>query len=261
MAVASKKADWRIPPLCSLHLSNSLLIPSVLLVDISLTPTPPLRRKRSTALLLTGFSLGLLSSTDQGKKGDGKGMFLLTGRNIAYYENLVPTANEAISKRLFAPGKNQHFETFFRGVWIIFPSHPTVHVLLLMKEILHQLIGSLFHCLQGCIHPKWLAAFLPSTVALITSPTHPTDTYPNNNHPKPRCPWMGKRATNGDCWCCRCQSQEWDCRKPWPAIGGNPPTSTPTLPMKAGNENSTVNTKCTTFLGGQSGTLFSRLFS
>ena len=60
---------------------------------------------------------------------------------------------------------------------------------------------------------------------------------------------MGKRATNGDCWCCRCQSQEWDCRKPWPAIGGNPPTSTPTLPMKLGNDNSTVDTKCTTFFG------------
>ena len=28
-------------------------------------------------------------------------------------------------------------------------------VILLMEEILHQLIGSLSHCLQGFIHPRW----------------------------------------------------------------------------------------------------------
>ena len=28
-------------------------------------------------------------------------------------------------------------------------------------------IGSLFHYLQGCIHPRWLAGFLPSTVSWI----------------------------------------------------------------------------------------------
>ena len=33
-----------------------------------------------------------------------------------------------------------------------------------MAEILHQLIGSLSHYLQGFIHPRWLAGFLPSTV-------------------------------------------------------------------------------------------------
>ena len=27
--------------------------------------------------------------------------------------------------------------------------------ILLMAEILHQLIGSLSHCLQGLIHPRW----------------------------------------------------------------------------------------------------------
>ena len=27
--------------------------------------------------------------------------------------------------------------------------------ILLMAEILHQLIGSSFHCLQGFIHPRW----------------------------------------------------------------------------------------------------------
>ena len=35
-----------------------------------------------------------------------------------------------------------------------------------MAEILHQLIGSLSHYLQGFIHPRWLAGFLPSTVFL-----------------------------------------------------------------------------------------------
>ena len=36
--------------------------------------------------------------------------------------------------------------------------------ILLMEEILHQLIGSLSHYLQGVLHPRWLAGFLPSTV-------------------------------------------------------------------------------------------------
>ena len=35
----------------------------------------------------------------------------------------------------------------------------------LMEDILHQLIGSLSDYLQGFIHPRWLAGFLPSTVA------------------------------------------------------------------------------------------------
>ena len=30
-----------------------------------------------------------------------------------------------------------------------------VIIILLMEEILHQLIGSLSHCLQGFIHPRW----------------------------------------------------------------------------------------------------------
>ena len=41
-----------------------------------------------------------------------------------------------------------------------------------MKEILHQLIGSLSHYLWGFIHPRWLAGFLPSTVCHIDSTTH-----------------------------------------------------------------------------------------
>ena len=35
-------------------------------------------------------------------------------------------------------------------------------MLLLTAEILHQLIGSLSHYLQGFIHPRWLTGFLPS---------------------------------------------------------------------------------------------------
>ena len=37
---------------------------------------------------------------------------------------------------------------------------------LLMEEILHQLVGSLSHCSQGFIHPRWLFGISePSTVA------------------------------------------------------------------------------------------------
>ena len=36
-----------------------------------------------------------------------------------------------------------------------------------MKEILHQLVGSSSHYVQRFIHPRWLAGFLPSTVAWI----------------------------------------------------------------------------------------------
>ncbi len=39
------------------------------------------------------------------------------------------------------------------------------HVLLLMEESLHQLIGSLSHYLQGFIHPRWLAGYQPSTAS------------------------------------------------------------------------------------------------
>ena len=35
-----------------------------------------------------------------------------------------------------------------------------LHAILLMEEILHQLIGSLSHYLQGFIHTRWLAGFL-----------------------------------------------------------------------------------------------------
>ena len=33
------------------------------------------------------------------------------------------------------------------------------------KNLPHQLIGRLSHYLQGFIHPRWLAGFLPSTVS------------------------------------------------------------------------------------------------
>jgi len=48
-----------------------------------------------------------------------------------------------------------------QGEWEDFANGPNgmeqcnIHVLLLIAEILHQLIGSLFHYLQGFIHPRW----------------------------------------------------------------------------------------------------------
>ena len=41
-------------------------------------------------------------------------------------------------------------------------------VIQLMEEILHQLIGSVFHYLQGFMHPRWLVGFLASTVRVFS---------------------------------------------------------------------------------------------
>ena len=38
---------------------------------------------------------------------------------------------------------------------------------LLMEEILHQLVGSFSHYLQGFIDPRWLAGFQPSTETFL----------------------------------------------------------------------------------------------
>ena len=38
---------------------------------------------------------------------------------------------------------------------IVYPFYFESEILLLMEEILHQLIGSLSHYLQGFIHPRW----------------------------------------------------------------------------------------------------------
>ena len=46
--------------------------------------------------------------------------------------------------------------------WDKNPSKTEWYCWLLMEEILHQLICSLSHCLQGLMHSKWLAGFLPS---------------------------------------------------------------------------------------------------
>ena len=43
---------------------------------------------------------------------------------------------------------------------------PTVDGML-MEEILHQLIGSVSHYLQGFVHPRWLAGFIPSTESCL----------------------------------------------------------------------------------------------
>ena len=43
-----------------------------------------------------------------------------------------------------------------------------------MEEILHQLIGTLSHYLQGFLHPRWLGmGFLPSTVPDDWTDGHP----------------------------------------------------------------------------------------
>ena len=63
-----------------------------------------------------------------------------------------------------------HMVSSWYHIYLPFSSHPPKYLLkqnmffglfgevvqiLLMEEILHQLIGSLFHCLQGFIHPRW----------------------------------------------------------------------------------------------------------
>ena len=49
------------------------------------------------------------------------------------------------------------------NVWFIYLIDMGFMIILLMEEILHQLIGSLSHCLQGLCIPGG-AGFLPSTV-------------------------------------------------------------------------------------------------
>ena len=56
----------------------------------------------------------------------------------------------------------------FTKVGKAFHDHRYSLKILLMAEILHQLIGSLPHYLQGSIHPRWLAGILPSTVCFLT---------------------------------------------------------------------------------------------
>ena len=64
-----------------------------------------------------------------------------------------------------------------------------------MEEILHQLIGSLSNYLQGFVHLRWLAGFLPSTVSSIQrfqKPFERTTTsnvkfhMPNKKYPPPK---------------------------------------------------------------------------
>ena len=51
---------------------------------------------------------------------------------------------------------------------MVLRSSTQVGVILLMEEILHQLIGSLSHYLQGFLHSRWCsgAGFLPLTVSI-----------------------------------------------------------------------------------------------
>ena len=56
---------------------------------------------------------------------------------------------------------------FLLNMVILQPAMLVYQRVLLMAEILHQLIDSLSHYLQGSIHPRWLAGFQPSTVSHI----------------------------------------------------------------------------------------------
>ena len=56
---------------------------------------------------------------------------------------------------------NPYVSPISRGYLFVIPKNPKVEhqlntMVLLMAEILHQLIGSLSHYLQGFIYPKWL---------------------------------------------------------------------------------------------------------
>ena len=51
-------------------------------------------------------------------------------------------------------------------------------ILLLMEEILHQLIGSLSHYLQGFIHPRWCKiSAINSRIMVVFSRTSDTPVY------------------------------------------------------------------------------------
>ena len=57
-------------------------------------------------------------------------------------------------------------DSFFGGITLF---DVLLLTILLMENILHQLRGSLSHYLQGFIHPRWLAGYLPSTVVCLAA--------------------------------------------------------------------------------------------
>ena len=84
-----------------------------------------------------------------------------------------------------------------------------------MEEILHQLIGSLSNYLQGFVHLRWLAGFLPSTVSSIqrfqkpfgrTTTSNVKCHIPNKKYLLPKNPtWL---AMENPPWISRCISYE-----------------------------------------------------
>ena len=118
-----------------------------------------------------------------------------------------------------------------------------------MAEILHQLIGSLSHYLEGFIHPRWckisainsrtslkLTGFVTAYQPLITPQKKNTSSHLPNFHQYSTV----NRKTHLGCqsFCCMCQAAEGSCssflrlvrawgvlvitpRRPWP-FGGNP---------------------------------------
>ena len=81
---------------------------------------------------------------------------------------------------------NGFFSTYYHESWWEVRTLCRKVLVLLMEEILHQLIGSLSHYLQGFIHPRWLFGISePSTVGKHM----PEDFCPKWFTPKYHWPW------------------------------------------------------------------------
>ncbi len=96
------------------------------------------------------------------------------GRNFScgLMERMLEGRPDIGTKLLTRPCRCQSHRSSLR-VW-----SPPLMVILLMEEILHQLIGSFSHYLQGFIHPRWCR------ISSINSTPH---TWP--------CGWVGGSST------------------------------------------------------------------
>ena len=116
-----------------------------------------------------------------------KGSLLTSGKSrLVKYYNLARSMVTLWFIFLFKAQKGQIHSFFLHWDEGSYPSNMMIHTsatnkslrifdfflsnIRLMAEILHQLIGSLSHYLQGFIHPRWLAGFLPSTVSFSKNP-------------------------------------------------------------------------------------------
>ena len=72
--------------------------------------------------------------------------------------------------------RSKQLRKFVQQLQCHFQNLPSLK-LLLMEEILHQLISSLSHCLQGFIHPRWISSISKSPSKSpkkkCLSPKHP----------------------------------------------------------------------------------------